>query len=205
MHPNFFGDSYDLVKREIIHGLAPTNEWATHPMYFDFDQAPEQGFVDRYAQFLGIALAERGTSRDDLVDVATACPQHLFLDPDTGLWDRPGLPNSGNWDKHVRVGELVAIANAHEHRLMLIFDQGYSRIITNEMRGQRVQQKLQTLRHAHEEHEVHGVAYVSHAVFIWVSTDADLLARATQRLLNRSGLPLDRFVDDGCGRNHIEG
>ena len=61
----------------------------------------------------------------------------------------------------------------------------------------------QALRHAHGEHEVHSVAYVTHVVFIWVSTNEDLLARATQQLLDRSRLPRSRFIDDGCGRNHI--
>ena len=87
MHPNFFGDSYDLVKGEIIHGLASAKEWVVHPMYFDFEQQPVEGFLERYATFLGIAVDERDTARDDLINVAAAASQqHLFLDPDTGLW-----------------------------------------------------------------------------------------------------------------------
>ena len=90
MHPDFFGDSYDLVKREIIHGLATAEKWAVHPMYFNFDPEPDPNFIDEYAEFLGIELAVRDTARDDLVDVSTACQQHLFLDPDTGLWNGQG-------------------------------------------------------------------------------------------------------------------
>jgi hypothetical protein len=41
MRPKFFGDSYDLVKREIIHGLASDKKWTVHPMYFVFDSEPE--------------------------------------------------------------------------------------------------------------------------------------------------------------------
>ena len=56
MHPEFFGDSYDLVKRDIIHRLAPAKEWATHPMYFS--PKPVAGFVARHSKFLGIDLAK---------------------------------------------------------------------------------------------------------------------------------------------------
>ena len=33
MDPQKFGDSYDFVKRDLIHWLASAEEWATHPMY----------------------------------------------------------------------------------------------------------------------------------------------------------------------------
>ena len=209
MRPKFFGDSYDLVKREIIHGLASAKEWTVHPMYFVFDPEPEPepGFVDRYIEFLRIDRAVRSTTRKDLDDVATvAGARYLFLDPDTGLWDGKGSPGCA-WRKHISVGELVRIANAREHELTLVFDQGYSRNLTNEARRQRAERKLEALRLAQIEHQVtgvntnqgsqqrclHSVAYVSHAVFIWISTDEDLLASATQRLLgcsrNRAGKP----------------
>ena len=197
MHHKFFGDSYDLVKRDIIHGLALAEEWAAHPMYFD--PIPVAGFVDRYAEFLGIDLAARHPPRGILVNVSRACRRHLFLDPDTGLWKWQSNPGN-RWHKHISMEELAQIANApgREHRLTLVFDQSYSRSIGNEARRQRAEKKLQTLRC---DHGVHGVAYVSHAVFIWVSRDEDLLARATRRLRARSRLPRCRFVDDGCGQH----
>ena len=203
MHPDFFGDSYDLVKREIIHGLAPAEQWTVHPMYFDFGNAPKPGFVLKYAKFLGIQPAARETERSNLVDDVTAASlQQLFLDPDTGLWDGQGSPG-GAWRKHISVRELARIANARKHGITLVFDQSYSRTLKNQERRTRVEQKLKALRNTRGERQVHSVAYVSHAVFIWVSTDADLLASATQRLLARSGLPRARFTDDRCGGNHI--
>ena len=51
---------------------------------------------------------------------------------------------------------------------------------------------------------MHSAAYVPLIAFIWVSAEADLLSGATRQLLNRSELPLCRFVDDGCGMNRIE-
>ena len=204
MRPEYLGNSYDIVKREIIHGLAPAEEWATHPMYLDPNQVA--GFVDRYAEFLGVGLVAGDIdNRDEVLAVGQHCPQHLLLDPDVGLRTQPNPPEGGNWDRHIMVDELAEIASAcgREHTLTLVFDQGYSRTFDDGRRRQGALQKLQALRHAHGEHEVHSVAYVTHVVFIWVSTNEDLLARATQQLLDRSRLPRSRFIDDGCGRNHI--
>ena len=198
MRPEKFGDSYDFVKRDIIHWLAPAGEWATHPMYFG--PRPVAGFVDRHAEFLGIALAEGETTRRNLVSaVGRDCLRHLLLDPDTGLWAGQSNPPYNGYE-HVTIEELADIANApgRASRLTLVFDQSFSRV-NDEERKRLTEEKLQTLRN---DHEVHGVAYVSHAVFIWVSKDEDLLYNATRRLQERSRLPRCRFVCDGC-EQHI--
>jgi hypothetical protein len=172
------------------------------------DENSQPSFIDKYIEFLRIDRAVRSTTREELVDVTTAAgARYLFLDPDTGLWDGKRSPGCA-WRKHISVAELVRIASVGEPGLTLVFDQGYSRNLTNEARRARAEQKLQALRCARIEPEkdnpkMHSVAYVSHAVFIWVSKDEDLLADATKQLLDRSRLPRCRFVDDGCGRNHI--
>ena len=170
-------------------------------MYFNFDPEPDPNFIDEYAEFLGIELAVRDTARDDLVDVSTACQQHLFLDPDTGLWNGQGRPRN-RWRKHIGMEDLAKIAKApgRERKLTLVFDQSYEQNIDIEERKFLAEWKLQILW---LDHQIHGVAYVSHVVFIWVSKDEDLLDKATRRLLDRSRVPLCRFLDDGCGRNHI--
>lgn len=165
-----------------------------------FHPRPVAGFMAEHAEFLGVDLAVGTiTARNQVLAVGMAYDRHLLLDPDTGLWAGQNRPNRG-WNGYVSMDELAQIANAQgrEHKLTLVFDQSYSNA-TYEERKQLAEGKLQTLR---EDHEVYGVAYVSHVAFIWVSKDADLLARATQQLLQRSRLPLSRFVDDGCG-HHI--
>ncbi len=192
MRPELFGDSYDFVKRDLIHWLAPAEEWATHPMYFD--EEPEPDFVAIHAAFLGIAVAEGNIAdRDSVIAVGEHCPQHLLLDPDTGLWASTKRPNGG-WDKHIRIGELAQIAQAplRQDKLTLVFDQSYSRTGDKERRV-LAWNKLERLR----ERRIYGVAYVSHAVFIWVSANTDTLTRATQWLLNCSHLPIHRFVGYG--------
>ena len=200
MSPDKFGDSYDIVKRAIIRWLACPEEWAVHPMYWGVNR----DFVDDYTRFLGIDLADGDTSRRNLVvQVGKDTPKHLFLDPHTGLCPKHQGRTDSLWS-HVTIEEIAQIADGPDRasKLTLVYDQGYQRP-TNEERKPLAETKLQALRDAREERQVHSVAYVSHVVFIWVSKDEDLLGRSTQRLFNRSGLPHDRFVDDGCGRNHI--
>ncbi len=35
IHPRHLGDDNDIVKGEIVRSLAPGEEWAVHPLYFD--------------------------------------------------------------------------------------------------------------------------------------------------------------------------
>ena len=102
MDPQQFGDSYDFVKRDLIHWLASAEEWATHPMYF----GPKRGFIAKHAEFLGIALAAGDTIRRNLVStVGSDCPHHLLLDPNTGLRAGHEGPTDSLWD-HVTIEEI---------------------------------------------------------------------------------------------------
>ena len=198
MRPEFLGDSYDFVKKDIICWLAPAEEWATHPMYFRPD--PVEGFVARHAGFLGISVAEGDINNRFLVSaVGKGCQKHLLLDPDTGLWIGRGRPRRG-WNEYISVKELAHIAEApgREHKLTLVFDQSYS----NANYPKRKESAGEKLRKLRCDYDVHSVAYVSHAVFVWVSKDKDLLTSATRRLQKRSRLPRFRFVDDGC-KKHV--
>ena len=197
MNPEFFGDSYDFVKKEIINGLAPAEDWAVHPMYFSED--PTEGFVESYSRFLGVGAVEGCINDRDLVPaVSELCRKHLFLDPDTGLWV-PGvgveqLQPGGGWDRHLRVEEVgeIAIAPERERMLTLIFDQSYPRRTLADRRI-LAEQKLGELR---QGYGVHGVGYVTHVVFMWFCHDEDVLAEATRKLVEGSRLPRCRLVGD---------
>ena len=189
MRPEKFGDSYDFVKRTLIHGLAAANEWETHPMYFD--PCPEQGFVERHANYLGVELV-RGdiTARDAVVPVGAACPVHLLLDPDTGVWIGDQQPRGG-WNRHLTVGEIgeIAAAPGRKNCLTLVFDQSYTHANVDRRR-ELAWDKLVLLN----LDGLHGAAYVSHAVFLWMSLNGDLVTEVTQGFLNQTGLPDWRLV-----------
>ena len=195
MNPAFLGDSYDFVKRTIIHGLAPsTEEWAVHPMYFSQPRKNifvQENFVHQYTEFLGIGLVDgHNYVRENVGEIGALCPSHLFLDPDTGL-----RIHGGPGPQHLDVPELAAIANApvRKHKLTLVYDQSYSRQLRLEGRMEKAQGKLGALR----DHDIYGAAYVSHLVFIWVSADQDTVIAATNRLIACSRLPRWRFVGHG--------
>ena len=197
MRPEMFGDSYDFVKRSLIHGLARPREWEIHPMYFDLDPLPE--FVRSHAGYLGVdVVAGEGdvASRDDVVAVGSACRNHLLLDPDTGIWTGDRRPNGG-WNRHLSPFEIEEIATApgREDLLTLVFDQSYTRANDEDKMG-LVEAKLDLFN-------LHSAAYVSHAVFIWFSQSGDLVTDATRRLLRESGLPDFRVVQHVCDQHHI--
>ena len=201
MRPEMFGDSYDFLKKTLIQTLA--EGWMTHPMYFDTE--PQQGFVQAHAQYLGVGLANGDRNRRDAVEqVGMECRHHLLLDPDTGVWarQRQRQPNGG-WNKHLRVREVARIASApgRENLLTLVFDQSYTRTKHDE-RYQLVLNKLADLQDHHEQCQgqprcrgpLHGAAYVTHAVFIWVSLNGDLVEGAKRQMLERTQLPKWRVV-----------
>ena len=196
MNPKFFGDSYDFVKRCIIVGLAPANEWAIHPMYLDYRAQPfDPTFARRYADFLGIHLLQGDVYARGLVrNVASAWPHHVFLDPDTGLRIPIARP-PGGWNKYVGMDEFARVAGAlrlRQHQLTMIYDQSYARA-NPETRNRQVEAKLNILRDCYG---LHAVAYVSHVVFIWASLDERVVVRATQRLLEHLAIPPTRLVYD---------
>ncbi len=198
MNPAFFGDSFDIVKREVIRGLAEPEGWAVHPMYFDAER--DDGFDRRHAEFLGIDLAKGNTSdRKMVVEVGEKCQRHLFLDPDTGL-RVPGKKERGHGQhrkKHLNVPELaeITIAQRRKHKLTLVFDQSNVR---NKDRRENVKERLKELRS--RKRKIYGAAYVcKHVVFIWVSHNEDTVENATHRLIDCSGLPVCRFVGVGAG------
>lgn len=82
-----FGDSYDIVKQGLLRWLSPCGPWVAHPMFTDPVDALE---VSAFSRFLGVPLLstevlDPGSDRDAYFSTAASCPDHLFLDPDTGL------------------------------------------------------------------------------------------------------------------------
>ena len=195
MRPGFFGDSYDFVKRDIIGGLAPVNEWAVHPMYFDDEPEPE--FPAIFAHFLGLDLVDGNLFDRNLVaTLAESCQNHVFLDPDTGLkMARPDgrlRAPAGGWGKHVSEREISEIVNAPERRakLTLVFDQSFPNANPVARRAM-AEEKLQRLW---ENHRIHGVSYLTHVVFTWLSDNQDTLTNATRRFIQHSGTPTWRLT-----------
>ena len=189
MHPSKFGDSYDIVKRTLLEWLSSCGTWTAHPM--QFTSPPDREFEKQYCQFLGVDLLKTATPNDltdrkALVDAASSASDHLFLDPDKGLQTR-SKPIS---KEHITVEELARIAKtpARSDKLILVYDQSFLRVLTDEERRCRTREKLASLR----KKDVHAIAYHSHANFVLASADKQVLMKARQLLEDE--LPPERLL-----------
>ena len=185
-----FGDSYDIVKQSILRWLLPCGTWSVHPMFTDKDPT---SYAKEYCRFLGVCPVTTETfrkyRRDRWVAAGNHCQDNLFLDPDTGLrLDKP----KKDLNKCLLVDELVTVANVRPKKLTLVFDQSIDRRVkafgTNQVQTRKKLERLKRLG-------VHGLAYRSHANFILVSCDQDVLKYAKSTLVNASQLPPERFVE----------
>ena len=182
MHPQHFGDSYDIVKQSLLAWLsADLGPWSAYPMFTD---KVDDERATAFARFLGVRLVtrERLSSTTDRTDYFRACKGegHLFLDPDTGV----KMKRPGKNPKYLYGEELADIARDRPSFLTMTFDQSLSRARKPEA---QVKEKLNLLG-------LFGFAYVSHAAFIVLGCDPLLVERARETVLVRSQLPARRFV-----------
>lgn len=168
MNPAFLGDSYDLVKRFFCGELSALGYSVTVDPMFTGNWA--DGLEDRFFRLIG-AVPSTHPATDPQ-------PSALFLDPDTGVSNRPSL-------RHVPVSQLAARATTYA--LVFAFDQSFSR----QYAPQSVMiQKLDALRQA----GCHGMYYDSHARFLFVSRQSARVHNLRTRLLDL-GLPATRLLE----------
>jgi hypothetical protein len=187
MKLQYFGDSYDIVKKSLIAWLSDFGPWITHPM---FTEAVTPGEADAFARLVGTPLLteEVLAPQTDRTEYFSSCRTagNLFLDPDTGVCLEPRTDKKSI--NYVFGPELVEWCTFRPSALTLIFDQSYSRGSKDGIR-----EKLAYF--ANEN--VYGFAYDSHATFLLLATDSGLVERARERLLEVSGLPGFRLVGLG--------
>ena len=124
MRMNFFGDSYDVVKRFLLQSVAPEAEWVAFPM-FTHRVAPEK--LKAFASFLGVQVVSptaltASTNRARHL-AASEHHRHIFLDPDIGIKLRP--PKRRDAVKYVLAPELISLCCKSPERLLLVFDRAY--------------------------------------------------------------------------------
>ena len=186
MRPEFLGDSFDIVKRCLIEWLAPLGTWATHPMLTE-RMSPNR--MEIYADLLGTQILSRKLltceiDRDKYLAPARECDGHVFLDPDTGIRLKPTKGKKAPF--YLFGSELVAIASARPKSLALVFDKSVPR----GSERQHLEGKLSSFA----AQGVHGVAYVSHACFVLVGKEKDLVETAFDIILKESRLPQSRVL-----------
>jgi hypothetical protein len=184
MRMQFFGDSYDIVKRFLIQSLAPDAEWVAFPM---FSHPVTHQQVEAFEKFLGVhvvseTIITRSTNRVEHL-TALSHHRHILIDPDTGI--RLEGPKGADQAEYVFGPELVGLCNENPERLLLVFDQSVQRGRESESIGV----KLGYFR----ENSIFGFAYWSHACFVILSASNPICQKAYDRLLG-SGLPASRLL-----------
>ena len=196
MHPRYFGDDYDIVKREFMRGLAPGEAWSVHPMYFDHRGSVQRNFPGRYASFLQARLVAGDIwDRDEVASAFIQCRTHLVLDPDSGIWLGKNLEPVGGWLRHLKGTELVQIAQGpgRESKLTLVFAD-----TQRDNFGAKHKRIYEMLARIQQRHGIHGNGYVSSRMaLVWVSMDEDVVKEATEGLVRRTEVPRWRTFDSG--------
>ncbi|HEY5883212.1 MAG TPA: hypothetical protein VIT88_00910 [Pyrinomonadaceae bacterium] len=186
MKLKYFGDSYDLVKKSLIAWLSEFGSWVTHPMFTEEFKPEDAGKFSRLLEtpLLSVEVLTPQTNREEYF---SSCQKagHLFLDPDTGV--RLERCRGKKSRKFVFGPELVEWCDHRPKALTLIFDQSYSREFKKEI---LLQNKLKYFA----DNNIFGVAYDSHATFLLLGADPDLVKAAREKLLEVSGLPPHRLV-----------
>lgn len=184
MRLQFFGDSFDVVKRFLLRAIEPEAEWAALPMFTHDVTASEVG---RFAAFLGVTVVSAAvlSPETDRGAYFSALDRHqrVFLDPDTGI-KLNGCPRSAA-PAYLLGEELSRLCLEVPARIAVSFDQSLPR-------GKEhvaLSRKLDYFRNQ----GLSGFAYRSHACFVLLSRDPTLVEQARERLL-QTGLPGARLT-----------
>jgi len=153
MNPEWFGDSYDVVKRFFVGALRELG----YSVYVDPMTTGEWASESNFLKFIGarhLRQAKPGKTA-------------LLLDPDTGIGRRPSK-------RHTTIPNIAGHLDSHE--IVFVFDQSFSR---DRPVLQQLEDKLRELACL----GVHGFFYDSHAHFLFASRSASSLASARDALI----------------------
>jgi len=167
MNLQWFGDSYDIVKRFFISNIREMG----YQVFVDPKLTGEwDGLENKFYDFLGAGPLENLTSPSG----RTA----LLLDPDKGIGRKPTK-------EHVTIGMIVK--HLQNHEIVFSFDQSFSR------GGDALEQMYKKLSLLKKEGAA-GFYYDSHARFLFSAKLPEVLANLERHLVT-AGLPKKRFIN----------
>ena len=164
MNPEWFGDSYDIVKRYLIENLKSSGYQVFADPMITGDWAET---IEKYYYFIGA------------VPLGTTCPKEkvLFIDPDTGIAHY-------NSNQHITIENMIE--KLAEYEIVFAFDQSFSRVGDS---VQKMQDKLSKLSRT----GTFGFYYNSHAKFLFCCASKEKLKLFEKQLLS-TGLPSERIL-----------
>ena len=171
MNYQWFGDSFDIVKRFFIGNIREMGyQVFVDPMFTDEWNGLENKFYD----FLGAAPLP-------LESLATSSGKTaLLLDPDTGIGLNPTK-------QHVTVRMIVKYLQ--EHEIVFSFDKSFSHS-SDALKLEKIREKLSLLK----KEGAAGFYYNSHACFLFSAKLPEVLANLKRHLVT-AGLPEKRLIN----------
>jgi hypothetical protein len=169
MNSQYFGDSFDIVKRFFIGNIREMGyQVFVDPMFTDeWNELGKNKFYD----FIGAVPLKGLTTYSG----KTA----IFLDPDTGIGRNPTK-------QHATIGKIVDYLQ-QGHAIAFSFDQSFSR------GGDAIEQMDKKLSLLKKEGAA-GFYYDSHACFLFSSKSPEVLENLKLHLV-AAGLPEKRFIN----------
>lgn len=167
MNPEWFGDSYDVVKRFFVQALTEIGyEVFVDPMFTGNWGDKKQKFLN----FIGAKCVDDFKKTEN----KTA----LFIDPDTGIGKKES-------SKHVTISSIIKTLD--EFELVFSFDQSFS---YSRSSGDQMEKKLNELLRQGGA----GFFYDSHARFLFASKHIVFIDEIKNALL-KLGLPNNRIYE----------
>ena len=168
MNSQWFGDSFDIVKRFFIGNIREMGyQVFVDPMF----TGEWNGLENKFYDFLGAAPLE---------SLATSSGKTaLLLDPDTGIGLKPTK-------QHVTVRMIVKYLQ--EHEIVFSFDQSFSHS-SDAIKLEKMREKLSLLK----KEGAAGFYYDFHACFLFSATSPEVLANLKHHLVT-AGFPEKRFI-----------
>ena len=188
MRMKFFGDSFDIVKKQMLAWLGTGGRWAVQPMFTEQVVGDDAQAFARFlgAQLLNSGVFTRNVDRGSFLGTGDR-PWNVFFDPDTGI---AKSAKSANFlrspQSYLLIAELVQLAHERPEFLTLVFDKSVPR--GSERKAE--EEKLDAFR----KEGVAGLAYIGQAPFVALSCNPNNIQVAARSLVTQSKLPQDRII-----------
>lgn len=164
MNPQWFGDSFDIVKRFFVENL---NEIGYHVVVDPMLTGEWNGLENKFYKLLKASPLSKNIKTKSA----------LLLDPDTGVGRK-------RTKQHVTIKCIVNQLSKYD--IVFSFDQSFSRA------GSATEKMNEKLMHLKKTGN-YGFYYDSHARFLFTAKSKETLKEFEQQLLS-SGLPKSRLL-----------
>ena len=188
MRLKYLGDSYDFVKRSLLHCLSALGPWSVIPMFTESGEAERASELEAFLKTTVIATERLTVQNRPLYFKEATIDQHLFIDPNTGL--RLAEMGGKRALDYFLASELLLLSEKREKYLTMIFDQSLGRAPESARRDE-IGEKLRKLN----DKGLFGFAYYSHACFLILSGDQTISSDAKECLHQGLGLPKSRLLE----------